>query len=60
MQNNQVQENYARIQNNIAEAALKSGRTPEEISFMAVTKTVAPPTGTSSGIDGTCPVEGVP
>lgn len=42
MQNNQVQENYARIQNNIAEAALKSGRKPEEISFMAVTKTVAP------------------
>lgn len=44
MENNlrQVQENYARIQNEIAEAAVKSGRKPEEIAFMAVTKTVAP------------------
>lgn len=42
MQNNQVQENYARIQDQIAESALKSGRTPDEIAFMAVTKTVAP------------------
>ena len=38
----QVQENYAHIRDEIAEAAVKSGRTPEEISFMAVTKTVAP------------------
>ena len=38
----QVQDNYARIRDEIAEAAVKSGRTPEEISFMAVTKTVAP------------------
>lgn len=44
MENNlrQVQENYARIQDAIAEASVKSGRTPEDISFMAVTKTVAP------------------
>ncbi len=44
MENNlrQVQENYARIQDKIAEAALQSGRKPEEIVFMAVTKTVAP------------------
>lgn len=42
MENKQVQENYARIQYNIAEAALKSGRAPEDIAFMAVTKTVAP------------------
>jgi len=38
----QVQENYARIQDTIAEAAVQSGRKPEEITFMAVTKTVAP------------------
>ncbi len=38
----QVQENYAHIQAAIAEAADKSGRRPEEIAFMAVTKTVAP------------------
>ncbi len=38
----QVQDNYARIRDEIAEAAVKSGRTPEDISFMAVTKTVAP------------------
>ncbi len=44
MENNlrQVQENYAKIQENIAQAALLSGRTPEEITFMAVTKTVPP------------------
>lgn len=44
MENNlrQVQENYARIQDNIAEAAVRSGRNPEDILFMAVTKTVAP------------------
>lgn len=37
-----VRDNYARIQNNIAEAAVKSGRSPEDIAFMAVTKTVDP------------------
>ena len=37
-----VCENYARIRDNIAEAAVKSGRSPEDIVFMAVTKTVAP------------------
>ena len=44
MENNlrQVQENYARIQDAIAEAAVQSGRKPEDIAFMAVTKTVAP------------------
>jgi len=42
MENKQVQENYARIRDEIAEAAVKSGRLPEEITFMAVTKTVAP------------------
>ncbi|MDE6707142.1 MAG: YggS family pyridoxal phosphate-dependent enzyme [Oscillospiraceae bacterium] len=42
MENKQVQENYARISAEIAEAALKSNRKPEEIAFMAVTKTVAP------------------
>ena len=38
MENKQVQENYARISAEIAEAALKSNRKPEEIAFMAVTK----------------------
>ena len=38
----QVQENYARIQNAIVEAAVQSGRKPEDIAFMAVTKTVDP------------------
>ena len=37
-----VCENYARIRDNITEAAVKSGRSPEDIAFMAVTKTVAP------------------
>ncbi len=37
-----VRDNYARIQNNIAEAAIKSDRSPEDIAFMAVTKTVDP------------------
>lgn len=37
-----VRENYARIHDQIAEAAVKSGRRPEDIAFMAVTKTVAP------------------
>ena len=38
----QVRENYARIAQGIAEAAVKSGRSPDDIAFMAVTKTVAP------------------
>lgn len=42
MDNKQVQENYQIIRERIAEAAVKSGRTPEDINFMAVTKTVAP------------------
>lgn len=37
-----VRDNYARIRDNIAEAAVKSGRSPEDIAFMAVTKTVDP------------------
>lgn len=37
-----VRDNYARIASEIAEAAVKSGRTPENIAFMAVTKTVDP------------------
>lgn len=38
-----IEENYKRIRDNIAEAAIKSGRRPEDVRFMAVTKTVAPP-----------------
>lgn len=38
----QVRENYARIYDSIADAAVKSGRSPDDITFMAVTKTVAP------------------
>ena len=37
-----VRGNYARIASEIAEAAVKSGRKPEDIAFMAVTKTVDP------------------
>ncbi|MBR2087188.1 MAG: YggS family pyridoxal phosphate-dependent enzyme [Oscillospiraceae bacterium] len=37
-----VRDNYARIASEIAEAAVKSGRKPEDIAFMAVTKTVDP------------------
>lgn len=37
-----VRDNYARIADNIAQAADKSGRRPEDIAFMAVTKTVDP------------------
>lgn len=37
-----VRENYARIALEIAEAAVRSGRAPEDITFMAVTKTVDP------------------
>ena len=37
---NDIEENYKVIMNNIGEAAVKSGRAPEDIRFMAVTKTV--------------------
>ncbi len=37
-----VRENYARIADAIAAAAAQSGRTADDIAFMAVTKTVAP------------------
>ena len=37
-----VRDNYTRIASEIAEAAVKSGRKPEDIAFMAVTKTVDP------------------
>ena len=37
-----IEENYKRITDNIAEAAVKSGRRPEDVTFMAVTKTVQP------------------
>lgn len=37
-----VRDNYKRIAAGIAEAADKSGRRPEDIAFMAVTKTVDP------------------
>ena len=37
-----IEENYKQIQSRIAQAAIKSGRKPEDIRFMAVTKTVQP------------------
>ena len=37
-----IEENYKEIKENIAVAALKSGRKPEDVRFMAVTKTVEP------------------
>lgn len=37
-----LDENYKEIKEDIALAAVKSGRKPEDISFMAVTKTVQP------------------
>lgn len=37
-----IDENYAAVKENIAQAALASGRSPEDITLMAVTKTVAP------------------
>ncbi len=37
-----VEENYKEIRERIAEAAVKSGRRPEDIIFLAATKTVAP------------------
>lgn len=38
----QVRENYARIREAVSEAAIRNGRNPDEITLMAVTKTVAP------------------
>ncbi len=38
-----IDENYAAIKENIARAAAASGRKPEDVTLMAVTKTVAPP-----------------
>ena len=37
-----LDENYKRITAQIAEAAIRSGRAPEDVRLMAVTKTVAP------------------
>ena len=37
-----IEENYKEITENIAAAALRSGRTPGDVRFMAVTKTVEP------------------
>lgn len=37
-----IDENYKYIKNRIEEAAIRSGRTPSDVRFMAVTKTVAP------------------
>lgn len=39
---NNISLNYAEIKENIAQAAKKSGRSAQDIRFMAVTKTVAP------------------
>ncbi len=38
-----LNENYKRITDEIAQAAIKSGRNPDDVSLMAVTKTIAPP-----------------
>ena len=49
-----IDENLDRIRNNIAEACSKSGRDPESVRLMAVTKTVAPEIvnyAVSKGID---------
>lgn len=37
-----LDENYKRIKNDIAEAAIRSGRSPDDVRLMAVTKTVQP------------------
>lgn len=37
-----IEENLKEIRDNIAEAAVQSGRTPEDVTLMAVTKTVEP------------------
>lgn len=37
-----IKYNYEKIINNIAQAAVKSGRKPEDITFLAATKTVEP------------------
>ena len=39
---NDIEYNYKSIVENIAEAAIKSGRKPEDIKFLAATKTVEP------------------
>lgn len=38
----QIEENYKIIKDNIAQAAIKSGRKPEDIKLLAATKTVSP------------------
>ncbi len=37
-----LEENYKRVTEEIAEAALRSGREPDDVTLMAVTKTVSP------------------
>ena len=37
-----LQDNFKRISSEIAEAAINSGRSPDSVTLMAVTKTVAP------------------
>ncbi len=37
-----IEENLREIRDNIAEAAIRSGRSPDDVSLMAVTKTVEP------------------
>ncbi len=37
-----LNENYKRITDSISEAAIRSGRNPDDVTLMAVTKTVAP------------------
>ena len=37
-----LDENYKRITEQISEAAVKSGRSPEDVQLMAVTKTISP------------------
>lgn len=37
-----IEDNLERIRDNIGEAAIKSGRNPDDVSLMAVTKTVEP------------------
>ena len=38
----QVTENYRRVKEKVAEAAIKAGRNPEEVRLMCVTKTIEP------------------
>ena len=37
-----VEENYKRIADRVAQAAVRSGRQPEDVSLLAATKTVQP------------------